>query len=240
MKLFLKILMIVGLLLVNSFANDLLEAYATQKYKVNYENLSAEQKSKVEQEYKNLEKLSDKVYGKIKNSEQFKVVSQIVSVEIWSQQFMKDYKPTNKELQDLYKNVKPMTSPQYKLRSMSIDKATVAQNIQKQIDAQKTAKEKLTTFIKLAKQHSIDKKTKENGGDLGWIELMKVQSKLKTVLRKSKKGDFFIVKHPKFIQMIFVEDYKAPVKATFEQSKNSLQIIAKKQALAKEIQKVLK
>lgn len=239
MKIFMKIFMMISLVQLSSFANQLLEIYTAQKYKVNHEKLSAEQKSKVKQEYKNLEKLSDKVYGKIKNSEQFKVVSQIASVEIWSQQFMKNHKPNKKELQDLYKKVNPMTSAQYKLRSMSIDKATVAKNVQKQIEAKKVVKEKLTTFIKLAKQHSIDTRTKANGGDLGWIELIKVQSKLKKVLRKSKKGDFFIIKHPKFIQMIFVEDQKGPSKATFEQSKNSLQIIAKKQALAKEIQKLL-
>lgn len=222
------------------FANDELKFYTSQKYKADYLKLSKDQQKKIKDEYSKISNLSKKIDNKVKNDSDYKVLDNLTKINIWSNNFVKDYKPKDDELKKIYKENNFMSAPEYKLRTMSIANSEDVKIIEKKLNDLKNPQDKIKLFTKYVKEKSIDKTTKKNGGSLNWVSLASVQPNIRKALSKADKNKLLFINNKKFIQILLVEDIKKPKKLTFDEAKPSIINVAKKQALVNEIEKLSK
>ena len=225
-----------------TFANENKEIniYTSYKYKSDYSKLSKEQQDKVSNEYNEVEKLSKVISKELDKSLEYKVMNQINGIQIWSQQFMKNYNPSKDEINKLYDEKKLMKSSEYKLLTLTVKDEKTAKSIQEEIKSKKDLKDKLKLFEKFVKEKSIDTVTKNNNGNLGWIKTINLQAKIKEAVKQSKKGDYIAIKTDKFYQILLVEDFKEAEKLSFEEAKPTLEMIAKREALEQKIKELIK
>ena len=220
--------------------NKEINLYTIYKYKADYNKLSNDQQSKINKEYKELQKLSNKVQNKIKQISIYKVKNNISIFETWSNKFLNEYKPKEKELKTIYSKNSFNTSPEYKLKTLTLKNEKRAQSILKQLQAKKTKKDRIRLFNIFVKKDSIDKTTKSKQGNLGWINQSKLLPKIRQEIVKLKVNDVMTLVIKDNIQILYLEDIKKPRKASFNEAKALLVKIAKQQALKKEIEKIVK
>lgn len=220
--------------------NKEINIYTAFKYKADYNKLSNKQKVAIDKEYNELKKLSKKVYKNIENSSYYNVKKNLLILETWSSLFMNKYNPSENELKEIYKNNEFKKNPKFKLKTLTLTDEKRALSIETQLKNKKSKDARAKLFNIFVKKDSIDTKTKDINGDLGWIDFEKINPNLKSQLIKLNTNDFFKINNKNNIQFFYVEDKVDIRKATFEESKLLLIEIAKKQALKKEIDKLVK
>ena len=218
---------------------DEINIYTLKKYKVNYTELKKEKQDKIFQEYKQVQKLADKLNSTVKNDSLYLVNNYINIIDSWSIKFMNNYTPKEDELKAIYSKNNFHTSPEYKLRVLSVKDKKRFQSIFKQLEDRKGKNRRLKLFEYFVNKDSIDE-TKSKNGDLGWISLEKLHPDVRQNISKLKISDFISREVEDTFQIIYMEDKKEPKKASFEQSKQVLINIAKKDAVNREIQKLVK
>lgn len=242
MNFFKKVVYIFVCLTMPLLANENKEIniYTAYKYKVDYTKLSKEQQSKIDSEYKDLEKLTTNVYNKIKSTPLYSVQKNFAILQSWSSDFLNQYKPTEDELKVLYSQNNFQTNSKYKLKTLTLKDKKRAQSIMKQLEAKKNKNDRIRLFEIFVKKDSLDTTTKSRKGDLGWINESTLLPKIKQNISKLQINDILTLTTKDTIQIIYLEDTIKPQKATFEESKPLLIQIAKQQALQLEIQKLSK
>ena len=142
-----KILFLLFLTPLFLFSNNELDIFTALKYNKNYNNLPANQKVSIQKEYENIVKLSNIVYDEINRSELFKVKQHLIIVRSWEQTILNQYKPTNEELMDLYKQNDFKKSREYKLRTITLKDKNRTQSIVKQLEERKPKDKRTKLFV---------------------------------------------------------------------------------------------
>lgn len=107
----------------------------------------------------------------------------------------------------------------------------------KKIDKNK----RLVEFKKQVKIYSQDFITNKKDGNIGWIEIQKLDKNIQEKIKDKKKDDLILVEVENIgWQIILIEDYKPIKKATFKESKEVLTQLAKQQELIKRIDDLIK
>ena len=222
-------------------ANEV-KIYSQQKYNLEYDKQTVEVKNKINQEYKTHQKLSTVLeQNQMKNNSQLKVIKDIAMVQLWSNEVLKNYQPTQKELQELYTKTKSKLSERYKLSSIKVQYKSSANKIMESLVKIKDPKKKFDAFKENVQKYSIDIKIKNNQGQLGWIEEKQLKPEVKKALEKTKKDDIVkVMIEDDGWQVLYVEDYSPTKDATFEEAKPTLINLAKQLFLQKEIGKLVK
>lgn len=222
-----------------AFANDELKSFAKIKYKTEYSSLNDEQKKKLSSEYENLKKLSTKLQeNEMKNNSDLKIATSISTIQIWSNEFLKNYKPTDAELKALFESQKPIVNAKYTLRNILVNDEATADKLVKSLAIKDKQKQK-DAFIKAVKQESKDSITLKNDGLIKELSANKLNPDVKKALEGKKIQDIVKVNlKNQGWQILLIEDFKPQKNATFEESKELLTKLAKKQALNKEIKKI--
>lgn len=237
-----KILLLVFLIQVGLFANEVEEVslYTQYKYKVNYNELTKDEQSKVTDEYKQLQTLTKKVEEDVKDSIIYKVKKNIVTFEAWSNDFMMKYQPTEQELKFIYDNIALKTNPEYKLKTIVVKDKNRAESILRQLKNRKTLQDRTKLFNYFVKKDSIDEQTKSKKGDIGWMQqgsfIPTIQKKLATL----KVNDLLKLNVKENVQILYLVDKVEPRKATFEEAKQTLIQLAKQEALSKKLTDLVK
>ena len=229
---------------VSLFAVDQKElaSYTAQKHKASFEKQEQKIKDEITKEYEKMNKLAQILEkDKMKNDVDYKVTKTMAMVGIWSNKFMKDYNPTDSELQALYLLLKPKAVSKYNLRNILVSHEKNADSIIKSLNEIKEPKAQLTSFIKNVKENSKDTKSKEKDGLSGLIDSNKLNPDIIAALKDKKEGDIVKVNIKGVgTQIILIDKYVPQKDATFEESKNVLIQSAKRNALNKEIELLLK
>lgn len=220
--------------------NKEINIYTGFKYKADYNKLTSKQKTDISKEYSEIEKLVTKVYNETKNNPYYSVKKNLLILESWSNIFMSNYIPNDNELKEIYKNNEFKKNPKFKLKTLTLTDEKRALSIETQLKNKKSKDARTRLFNIFVKKDSIDTKTKDINGDLGWIDFEKINPNLKSQLIKLNANDFFRINNKNNIQFFYVEDKVDIRKATFEESKQVLIKIVKQQALRKEIEKLVK
>ncbi len=237
---FLRIFLLFTFGIVSLNANEV-KIYAQEKYNFQFDNQTEETQKKIEQEYQQNYKLFKILDAtKMKNNPQIKVITQIATVQLWSNEFLNNYHPSQQELQELYIKTKLKLSERYKLSTIKVQYNASAIKIMKQLEKVKERQKKFEMFQDLVQKFSIDIKTKKNHGEIGWVEKQYLKYEVKKALEKSKQGDVIKV----FIeddgwQILYVQEHSVSQEATFAEAKMGLIKMAKQEALEKEIEKLL-
>ena len=221
---------------MNLYANEV-SSYSAIKYHAEYEKQNPKLKESLEKEYlkiKNLAKTLDATV--MKNDIDVEVAKNLAIIEIWSNKFMQSYKPTQKELEELYKVEKPRTVAKYELRNILVSYEKNADRIIEMLNEVKNKQERKESFIKYVRSVSNDVASKQNNGLTALVDENKLNPQIKEALKDKKEGDIIKVNLKDVgTQIIYIEKYIPEKSASFEESKEALINLAKRKALTKEI-----
>lgn len=236
-----KNLFLFGLLLSISLfaAEDEVVSYSSLKYKIEYDKQDKKLKDSLNDEYLRVKKIAQILESNVmKNDLDLEVAKNVLTVDIWTNKFMQNYKPTLSELEELYKLEKPRVVGKYELRNILVAYEKNADRIINMLNATENKQE---TFIKYVRSVSNDIASKQNNGLTALVDENKLNSQIKEALKDKKEGDIIKVNIKDIgTQIILIEKYIPEKEASFQEAKDALINLAKRKALTKEIESLLK
>lgn len=223
------------------FANEL-NSYCALKYQIDFEKQNPKTKESIQKEYERVKKLSKIIEeSKLKNNVNLEVARDIATVDVWTNMYLQSYNPTQAELDELYKLEKPRVVAKYELRNILVSYENNADRIINSLNAVKNKDEKRESFIKYVRSVSNDIASKQNNGLTQLVDENKLNPQVKEALKDKKEGDIIKVNLKDLgTQIIFIEKIVPEKVANFAESKDALINLAKRKALAKEIDLLLK
>lgn len=142
----------------------------------------------------------------------------------------KTYTPKESDLKAYFEKNKEQfnTEAQVKASHILVEKEEDAKKYIEELDKSKDIK---ADFAKLAKEHSTDTGTKDNGGELGFFTKDSMVEEFSNVAFSLKKGEFTKepVKSEYGYHVIYVTDVKKAKEATYENSKEEIEEAYKSQ-----------
>ncbi len=222
-------------------SNNELISFTAQKYKVDYNAQTQENKDKLKIEYEQTLKLVNIVSKDVKDNIDLKVATTLSTLTVWSKEYIKNIKISDATLKEMYEKEEPKTITTYKLSNILVNSEKTANEIVTNLTNIKEKNKIFEEFKKEVAKTSQDFITKKNGGSRGWIEINKLDKNVQDKIKDKKANDIFKVKVENIgWQIIYIEDFKPAKKATFEESKKLLTNLAKQQLMVKEIDNLLK
>lgn len=243
MKKFIALFLCSVLFNINLFSDEKeVASYTAQKHKVDFYKQEANVKEALIKEYDTVVKLSQNLEKNImKNDINLKTAKSILTVDIWSEKFLRSYIPSDAELKELYKAEKPRVVAKYELRNILVTYEENADKIISALNKAKTKKDKQESFIKYVKSVSNDLASKQKDGLTDLVDANKLNSEIKTALKDKNEGDIVKVNLKDVgTQIIFIERYIPEKDASFQESEEALINLAKRKALVKEMDLLLK
>ncbi len=216
-------------------------SFTAQKYRVDYNAQSQENKDKLKKEYEDTQKLLNAISNDVKNDIDYKVAKTLLAINVWSQKYVQNIKVSDATLKELYDKEKPRNSENYNLYNILINDKKKAEeilvNLEKIID--KTAR--LNEFKKQVNQNSKDFISSKKDGNVGWIEIQKLDKNIQEKIKDKKVNDIFLVEVENVgYQIILIDDYKPSKELSFEESKEFLTQLVKQQELIKKVESLVK
>ena len=228
---------------INLFSDEKeVASYTAQKHKVDFYKQEAKVKEALAKEYDTVVKLSQNLEKDImKNDINLRTAKNILTVDIWSEKFLRSYVPTDTELKELYKAEKPRIVAKYELRNILVTYEENADKIIAALNKSKNQKDKQESFIKYVKSVSNDLASKQKDGLTDLVDVNKLNIEIKTALKDKNEGDIIKVNLKDVgTQIIFIEKFIPEKDASYIESEEALINLAKRKALAKEMDLLLK
>lgn len=228
---------------INLFSDEKeVASYTAQKHKVDFYKQEAKVKEALTKEYDTVVKLSQNLEKDImKNDINLRTAKNILTVDIWSEKFLRSYVPTDTELKELYKAEKPRIVAKYELRNILVTYEENADKIIAALNRLKNKKDKQESFIKYVKSVSNDLASKQKDGLTDLVDVNKLNIEIKTALKDKNEGDIIKVNLKDVgTQIIFIEKFIPEKDASYIESEEALINLAKRKALAKEMDLLLK
>ena len=228
---------------VNLYSNqNEIVSYTAQKHKVDFNKQDEKVKESLAREYENVGRLAQVLENqKMKNDIDLKVAKDLLIVDIWTNKFLNSYKPSQAELQELFKIEQPRIVAKYELRNILVSYEENANKIINSLNSSKTLKAKRESFIKYVKSVSNDLASKQKDGLTDLVDINKLNPEVRNALKDKKEGDIIKVNLKDVgTQIILIEKFIPEKEASFEESKEALINLAKRKALVKEIDLLLR
>ena len=228
---------------INLFSDEKeVASYTAQKHKVDFYKQEAKVKEALTKEYDTVVKLSQNLEKDImKNDINLRTAKNILTVDIWSEKFLRSYVPTDTELKELYKAEKPRIVAKYELRNILVTYEENADKIIAALNRLKNKKDKQESFIKYVKSVSNDLASKQKDGLTDLVDVNKLNIEIITALKDKDEGDIIKVNLKDVgTQIIFIEKFIPEKDASYIESEEALINLAKRKALAKEMDLLLK
>ncbi len=228
---------------INLFSDEKeVASYTAQKHKVDFYKQEAKVKEALTKEYDTVVKLSQNLEKDImKNDINLRTAKNILTVDIWSEKFLRSYVPTDTELKELYKAEKPRIVAKYELRNILVTYEENADKIIAALNRLKNKKDKQESFIKYVKSVSNDLASKQKDGLTDLVDVNKLNIEIITALKDKNEGDIIKVNLKDVgTQIIFIEKFIPEKDASYVESEEALINLAKRKALAKEMDLLLK
>jgi ribosomal protein S17E len=223
---------------LNAAENEVI-SYSALKYKIDFDKQDSQLKDSLNQEYSRVKKIALILESNImKNDIDLEVAKNVATVDIWTNKFIQNYKPTDVELKELYKLEKPRVVAKYELRNILV---AYEENADRIINMLNSTQNKKETFIKYVRSVSNDLASKQNNGLTELVDENKLNPQIKEALKAKKEGDIVKINLKDIgTQIILIEKYIPEKDATFDEAKEALENLAKRKALTKEIESLLK
>lgn len=223
---------------LNAAENEVI-SYSALKYKIDFDKQDSQLKDSLNQEYSRVKKIALILESNImKNDIDLEVAKNVATVDIWTNKFIQNYKPTDVELKELYKLEKPRVVAKYELRNILV---AYEENADRIINMLNSTQNKKETFIKYVRSVSNDLASKQNNGLTELVDENKLNPQIKESLKAKKEGDIVKINLKDIgTQIILIEKYIPEKDATFDEAKEALENLAKRKALTKEIESLLK
>lgn len=214
--------------------------FAAQKYKIDLTKQSKEVQDRLKIEYEQTKKLSSIISDELKDDPNFIVAKDNLAINIWTQKTMATMKITEEDLKKAFEADKPKALERVNLRNILVKDEKKATKIFNALSKTKS-EDLISVFTKYVNDDSEDITTRLKEGKLGWLDKVKLDKQLQEVLKDKKKNDIVKVKPNELgWQIILVEDQQDERKATFEESKQYLDNLVRKQKLQEKITTLMK
>jgi parvulin-like peptidyl-prolyl isomerase len=224
-------------------ANDLFQSelvsFTAQKYRVDYNTQTQENKDKLKKDYETTLKLVSAVSSEIKDDVDLKIATNLTALNIWSQKYAQNLKISDETLRELYIKEKPKSVPTYNLYNILVNDEKKAKDIFTKLE--KTSKDvRLKEFKKQVGANSQDFSTIKKEGNIGWIEVQKLDKNIQENIKDKNINDLILVKVENIgWQIILIDDFKPIRDVSFDESKEFLTNLIKQQELIKKIDSLL-
>lgn len=215
-------------------------SFTAQKYNVDYNAQTQENKDKLKKEYEDTIKVVNAISNDVKNDTDYKVAKNILALNVWTQKYAQNLKISESTLKELYTKEKPKTVPSYNLYNILVSDKKKADEIYSILE--KLPKDKrLEEFKKQVKVNSQDFISNKKEGNIGWIEIQKLDKNIQENIKDKNKNDILISEVQNVgYQIILIYDFKSIREVSFDESKEFLINLAKQQELIKKIDTLLK
>ena len=219
--------------------NELI-SFTAQKYKVDYNAQTQENKDKLKKEYENTIKIVNAISNDVKNDMDYKAAKNLLVINVWSQKYAQNLKISDVTLKELYEKEKPKTVPTYNLYNILVSDKKKADEIYSILE--KLPKDKrLEEFKKQVKLNSQDFISNKKEGNIGWIEIQKLDKNIQENIKDKIKNDILISEVQNVgYQIILIDDFKPIRDVSFDEAKEFLTNLVKQQELIKKIDSLLK
>jgi hypothetical protein len=216
-------------------------SFTTQKYKVDYNSQTQENKDKLNKEYEDTLKLLNAISNDIKNDADSKVAKTLLSINIWSKKYMQNVKISDDSLKELYSKTKPKSPERFNLYNILVTDRKKAEDIFVILEKNKDKIARLNEFKKQVNINSKDFISSKKEGNVGWVELQKLDKDIQNKIKDKKINDIFLTEVENVgWQIILINDHKISRELGFEESRELLTQFAKQQELIKKIQILIK
>ncbi len=214
-------------------------SFTAQKYNVDYNAQTQENKDKLKKEYEDTTKVVNAISNDVKNDIDYKVAKNILALNVWTQKYAQNLKISDATLKELYIKEKPKTVPTYNLYNILVSDKKKADEIYSTLE--KLPKEKrLEEFKKQVKLNSQDFISNKKEGNIGWIEIQKLDKNIQENIKDKIRNDILITEVQNVgYQIILIDDFKPIRDASFDEAKEFLTNLAKQQELIKKIDSLL-
>lgn len=224
----------------NVDVNELI-SFTAQKYKVDYNTQSAENKEMLKLEYQDTQKLLTAISNDIKNDTDYKVAKTLLAVNMWSQKYAQNINISDATLKELYEKEKPRNQESFNLYNILVSDKQKAENIFATLEIITDKTERLEEFKKQVSLNSKDFISSKKDGNVGWIELQKLDKNIQDQIKDKKINDIFISEVENIgYQIILIDDFKPAKELSFEESKEFLINFVRQQELIKRVQTLIK
>ncbi len=215
-------------------------SFTAQKYNVDYNAQTQENKDKLKKEYEDTIKVVNAISNDVKNDTDYKVAKNILALNVWTQKYAQNLKISESTLKELYTKEKPKTVPSYNLYNILVSDKKKADEIYSALE--KLPKDKrLEEFKKQVKLNSQDFISNKKEGNIGWIEIQKLDKNIQENIKDKIKNDILISEVQNVgYQIILIDDFKPIRDVSFDEAKEFLTNLAKQQELIKKIDSLLK
>ncbi|MDD2888927.1 MAG: peptidylprolyl isomerase [Aliarcobacter sp.] len=223
----------------NVLPNEL-SSFVAQKYKVDYNTQTQENKDKLKKEYEDTLRLVNLISNDVKNDIDYKAAKNLIAINVWSQKYMQNLKINDEVLKELYNKEKPKTVPTYNLYNIFMTDKKKAENLFYSIEKLPKT-ERLNEFKKQVKINSQDFISNKKDGNIGWIEIQKLDKDIQERIKDKNTNDILIAPLENIgWQILIIADYKPVKEVSFEESKEFLTKLAKQQELIRKVDSLLK
>lgn len=217
-----------------------LSSFVSQKYKVDYNTQIQENKDKLKKEYEDTLRLVNLISNDVKNDIDYKAAKNLIAINVWSQKYMQNLKINDEVLKELYNKEKPKTVPTYNLYNIFMTDKKKAETLFSGIEKLPKT-ERLNEFKKQVKINSQDFISNKKDGNIGWIEIQKLDKDIQERIKDKNTNDILIAPLENIgWQILIIADYKPAKEVSFEESKEFLTKLAKQQELIRKVDSLLK
>lgn len=220
---------------------DEYKAFAAQAMRIDYDKAPSDIQTKIKEEYAQKIKLSETLVQRYQNDPEFAMIKENIALELWTKRVMVSVKPTEDELKKVYAQVGELkVSPQYKARHILVKQESLANDLLAQLKG-KNATERDTLFSELVQKYSVDMVSKNNQGDIGWVDSGKLSPQVAEQMKSQEKGSVSLMRAAEELwEVIILDDIRPEHVATFEESKDFLINQLQRKTLQEEASKLLK
>ena len=232
-----KIFIIMTFFGVSLLGNEI-SSFTAIKYKADFEKQEHQAKQTIINEYAQIKKIAKTLETtSMKGDSDLEVSKNLMIIDIWSKKFLQSYNPTDEELIELYKTQKPTMLAKYELRNILVSYEKNADMIIAKLNLIKNPKDKKESFIKYVKSVSNDTNSKNNNGLTAIVDENRLHPQIKEALLGKAEGEIVKVNMQDLgTQILFIEKIIPQKQASFEESKEALINLAKRNALNKNIE----
>ncbi|MDP3465124.1 MAG: peptidylprolyl isomerase [Sulfuricurvum sp.] len=230
----------VSVLDARTIAPDEIKQFATQTFRINFDTAPENVQKNILTEYTRKVKLSESLKIKLKNDPEFIRLSEKLALELWTNRISNSINPTDEELKILFNDSKNLKiSPRYKLRHIVVMQESFTDIMIQQLQ-EKKGEERDGLFNYFAATHSQDQNTKLRGGSLGWIDATALAQPAMIALQNKEVGSITKVDLGNNVwDIVLLDDIQPEHPATFEESKNYFISMLRKEAVEKEVKKIV-
>lgn len=232
---------------VNTMANQNtlqqeLNIYTAIKYNAQFSAQTQKGQQDIANEYQNMNSLSNVILqSDLKNDMELNIALKNIAITIWSNRFVQQVPVSDEEIKKLFSAQEIFIGTIYKLKNILVLEEKEADEILKTLKSFKEKNKIVETFETFVTTKSIDLQTKNNKGDIGWVDFDKLHKNIQDALlhEVSSNGVFKVYIENIGWQVILIEEVKKKHKATLEEIKPILINTIKQQKLQEEINKIL-